>query len=127
MPGNALIKASRLRSKMSIKHTGEEVSVERPDGTATTNKFGKVDDGDVTWTSVGDEFAYRARAASDEEPGRSRATGGRVRTDSPNILLPEDSVVQEGDRLTFDDGEQYIIDRLWTTGAHEETATTRLQ
>lgn len=127
MPGNSRIKSSRLRSKITIKHVGEEAAVERPDGTATENKFGKVDDGDVAWTSVGDVFAYRARASSDEEPERSRATGGRIRTDSPNILLPVDPGVREGDRLTFSDGEQYIIDRMWTTGAHVETSTTRVQ
>lgn len=128
MVERALIKASRRRSKIVLSRIGEEVTVRRPAGTATENKFGKVSDADITWEEVAtDEIAYRAYPGDDDEPNRARASGGRVRTDDPNILLEEGTQVQEGDRLEFDDGEVYEIDRLFERGAHNETRVTRVQ
>lgn len=128
MTRRGLLRSARRRTKLALSHIGQEVVVERPDGTATEDKFGKVGEDDVTWSEVAtDEVAYRAYPNYDNERGRARATGGRVRTDSPNILLELETDVQEGDRITFDDGETYEIDRLQRRASHTETRVTRVQ
>lgn len=128
MTRRALPRSARRRVKQSLSQIGEQIVVERPDGTGTEDKFGKVGDDSITWETVTDEeYAYRSYPNYDNERGRARAPGGRVRTDSPNILLPRDTLVQEGDRLTFDDGETYEIDRLQKRASHTETRVTRVQ
>lgn len=127
MPDRAIIKTFKKRAKIAIRHIGWEIAIKRKHNTAPVNDFGKRDNEDEIWETVGEEYAYRAYGSQNEEPNRRRTTGGRVRMDDPNVLLEVDTAAQEGDRLEFPDGETYEIDRIFERGAHTETQVTRVQ
>lgn len=109
MGRNIFSAKSRLGALM-IHRSGEPVSLYRPDGTATKNKYGKVTDTDRDYEHVGDDTATRVYEGRDSEPGYGEVTGGRVDTDSPRIALPQSTIAEEGDRVEFPNGHRYELD-----------------
>lgn len=104
-----LTEAHGRLGKAILKKVGYEADIKRPDGSASKNKYGKIEDGDRTWTTVATERAYPTYTAGDL-PNEAQTQGGRINTDEPVIALPVDTDAQEDDRVTMSDtGRTYTL------------------
>lgn len=113
----------KSQAKVLIQRTGSVVDVMRDDGSASVNTRGKISDTDVTMAKQGEETVVRTYPNESDEPSLRGSTGGRRQTDAPNIHLQHDTIVQEGDRLDFPDGNSYAIERKIDRKSHYETET----
>lgn len=103
--------AARHRLSAIIDRFGNDADVRRPDGTATKNKYGKVSDTDVTYSSVGTERVRVAYPDDNDHPAQAGVDGGRVSTDSPILVCKHDTIIQEGDRVHFShDGRTFSVE-----------------
>lgn len=91
--------AARRRFRLAINRLGERVEIRRPDGTATENKYGKVED--KNYAVVAEEFAIRIDRDREEEAHERVVDGGVFDTDQPRILFPLDADIREDDRVAF--------------------------
>lgn len=113
-----LFNASSRLARLLIQRSGHEVSVYRPDGTAPTNDYGKVNDIEQTLEHVSEEIALRVYEGGDNEPGYGEVTGGRVDTDSPRIAMMKTTNALEGDHVLFDDQREYVLDEPYDRDTH---------
>lgn len=100
MAGEVL--TGRKLFRVALNRTGETVTIYRADGTATENKYGKIEDGDRTFSKVTSEVGRLTYESMEERPTESRVQGGRVNTESPIILFRDDTQAREDDRVVFD-------------------------
>lgn len=108
-----------------LSRFGTEVTIRRPDGTATLNEYGKVEDSDQTYNTVTTERAVRWYRARDDHPGEARVTGGRIDTENPWLFVAHDTQMQEDDRIEFSDTNQtYVVDELISRQTHTEARVT---
>lgn len=125
MSPNMLFPGKQRLATVMLHRVGTDVEIKRADGTATENKYGKVSDTDVSWSTVANEVAYRLYKYKDDFPNESRALGGRVNTDNPFIAFPRDTDAQEDDRVVFaDDNKEYVLDELHARQTHYEFQST---
>lgn len=110
-----------------IYRIGKEVSITRPDQTATENQYGKVSDGDRTYSQVTTEHARRIYAQEGNEPQQQIVSGGRLSQETPRIAFKNDTQAQEGDRVTFPGGNTYELDEQVPKDTHIEYRATKLQ
>lgn len=118
-----------------LHRVGQEVHVFRPDGTATANRYGKVEDVDISYTRVGygayeygqqaysgePIYARRLYGGYDDRPGENNEVGGHVNIDSPRIAFSSDVDVQEDDRVEFvAEGVTYLLERKVPRETHNE-------
>jgi hypothetical protein len=107
-----------------LYRTGSDVDVLRPDGNATENRYGKVADSDVSYSSVASERARRIYLSETPRGAEQVVTGGRLNTEDPRIALMDDTVAKEGDRLRFPDGQRYSLESRIDRDTHVEFRTT---
>jgi hypothetical protein len=118
-------RSNTTRAAIAIKRLGDKVIVRKPDGSATENKYGKVETNDVTYTDTEETYARRVYRFEDEFPAEAGVVGGRVDTDTPRILLPKDVEVNEEWRVHFiNSDETYVLDEeIHREIMHEYPAT----
>lgn len=89
----------RSTVRSALNRFGQRAEVRRPDGTATENRYGKIEDKSYkvvdTITAI-----RRTRRFSDEAQERT-VDGGVINTDQPRIVAPLDANIQTDDRLAF--------------------------
>lgn len=96
----------RLHAKVIIQRVGDNIDIQRPDGTEPLNKYHKKDDTDRAYTlQSSDEYAY----VMQETERAESVEGGRVEEHLPEIALYHDTIVTSGDRLDFPDGRSFHI------------------
>lgn len=96
--------------KVMLKRVGVEGDITRPDGTATENRYGKIEDGDRTWADVATERVYPTYGGDNDLPSEARTTGGRINRESPTLAFATDTAAQEDDRVTMSDtGRTYVL------------------
>lgn len=110
--------------KVMLNRVGMSADIDRPDGSASENKYGKIEDGDITWQSVGTETLYRQHLGSNDQPREESVVGGRVDRENPVVIAGRDTDVQEDDRLTFSDGRRYRVDQKMPRQTHNEFRCT---
>jgi len=118
--GGRLLPTQRKKLEVLITRAGDNVDILRPDGTATENQFGKVDDGDVTRSKVGSAWSKRIYSTNDERPDKRLTAGGRRREDNPVLMFPHGTDVQEDDHIEFPDGDVYMIQNQLRNDTHAE-------
>lgn len=123
---NAYFGGKRTKAATIIYRTGDPVSITRADGTATTNQYGKVTDGDRQFITEGDEHARRIYAQEGDKPSDELVQGGRLDRDRPNIAFKYDTEAQEGDRIEFPDGKTYVLDERMNRDAYVMFRSTLL-
>lgn len=123
LPGGA----SR-RFRVALHRIGEPVTIEESDDPAT-NDYGKVEDEDRTWSEVEPNqkhVAHRIYQGPNDRPNEVQVFGGRVDTDAPLIAFAAGSAAEEGDRITFPDGQTYSLDDKVPYRAYTAFRTTLL-
>lgn len=115
----------RKRARLVLQRVGSRPDIKRPDE-IEENAFGKKEDTDRTYTDVGSALAFRSYGNGSDLPELQLTQGGRLEQDTPNIVLPYDTPVQEDDELLFDDGKRYKIKSKVSRQTHYETNTTLL-
>jgi len=119
-----LLGGNRTTVSAIIYRTGNEATIRRPDGNATENRYGKVTDTDVTYSAQATE-RFRRIYQTESEPGSEQfVAGGRVSDEEPGIAARYNTVAQEGDRLLFEDGNEYTLDSRVDRDTHVEFRTT---
>lgn len=123
----ALFGAKRTEAAAIIYRVGSPVSVLRAEQTATENRYGKVNDTDRTFSEVGNEHARRLYESSGNEPQQQLVTGGRLSQESPRIAFKHDTIAEEGDRVRFPSGTEYVLDERVPRDTHVEYRSTMIQ
>lgn len=117
---NRLLPGQRRKFRVLITRIGQQVDILRPDGTATENEFGKVDDNDVTRSKVDEAYARRIYSSNEERPDMRITTGGRRSEDAPRLVFPYGTDVQRDDHIEFPNGDIYRIDDHVPHEMHDE-------
>lgn len=124
---NVLLGGSKTKVSAIIYRVGREVTVYTPDETATENQYGKVSDGDRSFSEKGTEHARRIYENQNDEASQQLVQGGRLNEDTPRIAFRHDTVAEEGDRVEFPDGTTYDLDRDMPKDTHMEFRSTMIQ
>lgn len=115
-----LLPSQKRKFRVLLSRIGQRVDILRPDGTATENQFGKVDDGDVSRSKIGETICRRIYASEEERPQRRLIQGGRRSQDNPRLAFPKDTDVQQDDYIVFPNGDTYRIDKFVPWETHDE-------
>lgn len=115
-----LLPSQKRKFRVLISRIGQRVEILRPDGTATENDFGKVDDGDITRSKVGETICRRIYASDEERPQMRLTQGGRRPEDNPRLAFPKDSNVQRNDHIVFPNDDTYRLDKFVDWETHDE-------
>lgn len=116
-----ILPAQKRQARLAIHRLGRSCTIQEPTAGAV-NQYGKVT-GSETWNGIGQERVVRTYTRS-AKPNQARMSGGRYRTESPVLILRDDSVVEEGFRVEFTDGSVYEIDAITHYPTHLEASTT---
>lgn len=120
-----LFPAKQRLATVMLHRVGQDVKIKRPTGSAGTNDYGKVEDGDRNYETIDHTVAYRMFRSGSEGPRESRVSGGRVDVDNPRIAAPRDTRIQEDDRVVFTDtGRTYHADEMIPRETHYEFRST---
>lgn len=120
-----LFAARERTADVALSRFGTEITIRRPDGTATLNEYGKIEDSDESYTQVATEFAVRWYRARDDYPGEATVDGGRVDTENPWLFLAADTQASEDDRVEFSDtGQVYVVDEMIPRQAYKQARVT---
>lgn len=114
-----LLPSQKRAARVAILRLGEPAEISAPTG-GVQNAYGKQSGG--SFSPLTTETVVRTyRSGSD--PGQSRTTGGRYRSEAPVLLFTDDSVVEEGHRVDYL-GTTYEVDTLTRFPTHLEADTT---
>lgn len=120
--------SKRQHAEVVINRVGHDVTIERPDGSTTENKYNKRSSTDVTYTQVAQEVGRRLYRRDSDQPNEGGVSGGRVDTDNPRIALPFQTAAEEDDRVTFqNDNRTYVLDERIYYDTHAEFRATLVQ
>lgn len=123
MPQNSHAGRSRTGT-LVIARSGTTADILQPDNNAPSNEYGKTDQSQAAFTKVAEEPARRVYNTRDDFPSNAYASGGRVDADEPTVMLPKDTVADEGYRVSFPDGATYELDSELYFETHSEYRVT---
>lgn len=119
-----LIKSQSRLFRRLIDMTSGTATISRPDS-PSENKYGKVEDSDLTYTDVDTEKVHRMYISRDDLPSESQVRGGRLNSDDPRLAFMDNTEAQEDDHVTFDDtGRTYVLDERIPRISHVEFRAT---
>lgn len=110
--------------RVILNRVGKQVDVLRADGSATENKYGKIEDDERSYDVVGQETARRIYANESDRPGEADVTGGRLDSENPRILFGSGADVTDDDRVRFPDNKVYVLDEEAPLDTHTSYRVT---
>lgn len=117
---------ARLASVV-LHRVGVEATISKPDGTASTNKYGKTEDGDRNYTDIATETVHRIFTSDSDRSDEARVAGGRIDVENPRLAFQQNTAAEEDYRVTFSDTDRtYVLDELIPMKTHTEFRATLL-
>lgn len=90
------------------------------------NKYGKLTDGRAGVVLVGEFRARRMYPLRRQMAQREQVRGGSRQSKTPDIAFPLDSDVQEDDRVTFPDGEEFELQAQRRNETHLQFGASKI-
>lgn len=116
-----LFPAKQELATVMLHRVGQNVKVKRPVENPPKNDYGKVEDSENNYETVGHAVAYRMFRSGSDGPREASVEGGRVDVDTPRIALPRSTDVKEDDRVVFTDtGRTYHVNEMIPRSTHYE-------
>lgn len=121
---NGLFQPRNRLIRVILNRVGVPADIEQP-SSPPDNKYGKVSDVDVTYSTVATEDAYRTYGSYEERPRSMPEIGGDADMDTPRVVLKRETAAEEDYRVTFtDDGKVYHLDEKIPRETHTEFRAT---